>query len=612
LDGAKNKTNMKFPREKFYQFCSRLVIDSKEHGQIRLKKLLGTQTYAIDEIIAGLEQGIHHFDILKARQLGITTVTLALDLFWCYMHGGMQATLAVDSEENRDMFRDTLTMYHDGLPNSHRVSMVRNNRSVMAFKNRSRIMFQIAGGRVKGGKGRGKGIIMIHATETGSWEDEESLASIIASLAEQNPYRLHIFESTAHGFNLRYDMWKNAKNAVSQKAIFIGWWRNELYRKEVGSPEYGAYWETRPSLTPQEQSWVREIKTLYDYEITAQQMAWWRWKMAESISDENLMMQEFPPHEHMAFILSGANFFSLPKIEEASNALDDMPDPMYFRLKFGDDFSDTECEETVESMADLTVWEEPQAAGYYSIGADPAYGSSDWADRFVIHVDRCYADRIVQVAEYCVTDTSTYRFAWVLVYLAGAYKNSMINLEVNGPGTAVLSEMNNLRNKITTLPREEARHLGDVIAHMQYYLYRRLDSPGGGGFVYHWKTTRDTKERMLNIFRDSFYRGESLIQSHELLEEMQIFVREDDGYLGASGKGKDDRVIAACLSCVQYRDFLQQKCRLMKLTYAGEINRREMIEEQKMRPEPTAVEAAIGNNIRNFLQRAGLQQDGKD
>jgi len=67
---------MKFNLKQFYEFCSQLKIETKEHGLKRMDKLLGTQTYVMDEITQGLEEDKHFFVILKGRQLGITTIRL--------------------------------------------------------------------------------------------------------------------------------------------------------------------------------------------------------------------------------------------------------------------------------------------------------------------------------------------------------------------------------------------------------------------------------------------------------------------------------------------------------------------------------------------------------
>ena len=77
---------MSFNLKQFYHFCSQLKIESKEHGLVKMDKLLGTQTYVMDEIGKALEEDIHFFVILKGRQLGITTISLALDLYWHFLH----------------------------------------------------------------------------------------------------------------------------------------------------------------------------------------------------------------------------------------------------------------------------------------------------------------------------------------------------------------------------------------------------------------------------------------------------------------------------------------------------------------------------------------------
>ena len=196
---------MSFNLNRFYQFCSQLRIESKEHGLIKMGKLLGTQTYVMNQIAAGLEDGKHFFIILKGRQLGISTISLALDLYWHFTNPGLQGTLTTHNEESRDMFRSTLAMYMEGLPKEWKIPVVQHNRNQLTLKNRSRLFYQIAGERAKGTLGRGKAITFLHGTETSSWGDEEGLASLLSSLAETNPMRLYLFESTARGFNMFQD-----------------------------------------------------------------------------------------------------------------------------------------------------------------------------------------------------------------------------------------------------------------------------------------------------------------------------------------------------------------------------------------------------------------------
>ena len=583
---------MKFDLQKFYRFCSQLKIESKEDGLIPMARMLGTQTYVMEEIAKGLEDDIHFFVILKGRQLGITTISLALDLYWQFTHPGWQGTLVADTEENRDMFRSTLGMYMEGLPKEYKIPLVAHNRNQMVLKNRSRIFYQIAGNKSR--LGQGKAITYLHGTETASWGNEEGLASLLASLAEKNPERLYMFESTAQGFNMYHDMYKTAKFAKTQRAIFCGWWRNEYYTLDPDSGMYKTYWDGK--LSGEEKEWVKEIKKLYGVEINSRQMAWWRWKMAEGIKDESLMYQEFPPTEDYAFVMTGTSFFSNSRCTEAAKiAKKEIPE--CYRYAFGQNFQDTQVLRSTERLGTLRIWEEPVDNAYYVIGADPAYGSSDWADRFVIQVYRCYADGLDQVAEFATADLNTYQFAWVIAHLAGAYKNSTMNLEVNGPGQNVIAEIRRIRAQATATTGQMGKDLRDVLGSMQNYIWRKMDNMGGLSNSIGFMTTHQTKERMLNYMKDFFERGMMNIYSMELLEEMKTVVRED-GFLGAPGRSKDDRVIASSLAVVAWAEQVQPRLITNYIT-------REKQAKDALTP---AGDRYVGKVAANYLHAIGLLQ----
>ena len=582
----------KFNLNQFYHFCKQLKIETKEQGLRKMDHLLGTQTYVMEEFAKGLEEDVHFFVILKGRQLGITTISLALDLYWHFTHPGLQGTLTTDTEENRDMFRSTLAMYMDGLPKEYRIPLIAHNRNQLSLKNRSRLFYQVAGLRAKGSLGRGKAITYLHGTETSSWGDEEGLASLLASLAETNPDRMYIFESTARGFNMFHDMYVTAKRARTQRAIFCGWWRNELYMADPESQIYKVYWDGR--MTGEEKEWVRDIKKLYGFEINSRQLAWWRWKMSEGIKDESLMYQEFPPTEDYAFVMTGTSFFSNARCTDAVKLLKKIHCD-YYRYSFGVNFQDTEVIKSTERLATLKVWEEPVDTAYYVIGADPAYGSSDWADRFCIQVFRVYADGLEQVACFATSELNTYQFAWIIAHLAGAYKNSTLNLEINGPGQAVINELKNLRRQAAAMGSAMGKDLMDVYANMQNYIWRRNDTLGGMSNSIGWLTTSATKERMLTYMKDFFERGMMDIYDMDTIEEMKTIVR-DGGSIEASGRNKDDRVIAAALACAAFAEQVQPRLIAQRITKNVSRTQDEFTPEQ----------LTVGRNVSDYLKRIGV------
>jgi hypothetical protein len=557
-----------------------------------MDNLLGTQTYVMDEIAQGLAEDVHFFVILKGRQLGITTISLALDLYWHFLNPGLQGTLTTDTEENRDMFRSTLSMYMEGLPKEYKIPLLAHNRNQLSLKNRSRLFYQVAGLRAKGSLGRGKAITYLHGTETSSWGDEEGLASLLASLAENNPNRMYIFESTARGFNMFHDMYVTARKARTQRAIFCGWWRNQFYSVPGDSQIYKVYWDGK--LTPEEKEWTRDIKKLYNVEINSRQMAWWRWKLYEGIKDDALMYQEFPPTEDYAFIMTGTSFFSNARCTDVMKIAKKV-DCDYYRYSMGANFQDTEVLKSTERLATLKIWEEPIDTAYYVIGADPAYGSSDWADRFCIQVYRCYADGMEQVAEFATSEMNTYQFAWVIAHLAGAYKNSTLNLEVNGPGQAVINELRNLKRQASAIGGAIGHDLMNVLGSMSNYIWRRNDTLGGLSNSIGWLTTASSKERMLSYMKDYFERGMMDIYSVDLVEEMKTIVR-DGGAIHASGRNKDDRVMAAALACAAFAEQLQPRLMAQKITRSV----------SRTHDDSTPEQIAVGRNVADYLKRIGI------
>jgi hypothetical protein len=487
-------------------------------------------------------------------------------------------------------------MYMDGLPIKWKVPVVTHNRGQLVLQNRSRFAYQVAGTRKNSKLGKGKALTFLHATEVSEYGDEEGMASLQASLAESNPERLFIYETTAQGYNYFYDMWDSAKDAKTKRAIFIGWWRNQFYRKKKGSMEYQVYWDGK--LSPEERKWTRDIKALYNVEIDDEQIAWWRWNMSEKTRDETLMYQNFPPTEDYAFVKSGSNFFNAARINDEYKIAIKIP-VNNFRFILRENFEDTELSQCGEKLANLKIWDFPKPGAHYVIGADPAYGSSEWADRFCASVYRCYSDGMEQVAEFNTADCSTYQFAWVICYLAGAYmmnekSSCMLNLEINGPGQAVWQEMINLKRVAANTQSGSARGVFNVVSNIQNFMYKRPDSFGPPS-AYHTITSAREKERMFNSFKDGFERGMIQVCSPGCIDEMKNIVR-DDGFLGAPGRGKDDRIVASGLATVTWIDFV--RIRLVQMNASRE--------KARQVDATGGNSGAAGKTVENYLRGIGM------
>lgn len=603
-------TGQEFKR-KFLKYCTHVKIDSKEEGTVALK-LNGCQRYLVEEIADALDDNIHHFVILKSRQLGISTIMLALVNFWMTMHPGLQGAVITDSDENKQYFRSILNLIHDTIPKGLKVRRLRDNGSFRLLANQSRIMYLTAGVRRKSDKktslGRAKGLNFLHATESSSWVDEDGLKSLMSSLAETFPDRLYVFESTAQGFDLFYDMWNTAKESTTQKAIFIGWWRNERYRIERNDKRFSVYWDG--VLTQEEQVWVKNIKELYDYDVAIEQITWYRWKYQEQMKDPtkgvNMMSQEFPHTENDAFVLTGHKFFSTTRLTEDFKRAVEIH-PRYFKYTFGFNFYDTQVKETNEWNADVAIWQEPSDQGVYVIGADCAFAGNKDSDAHAAHVLRCYADKAVQVAEFRDPFMTTTQYAWVLAHLAGAYSGRFhqcwLNLETNGPGTSVLEELNKVQQMAGAIPdmllKDEKNIFSNVVPNIAYFIGLNPRGVNTKNYTIGWNTSNQTRSWIFNTFRSVWAQKLVEVNSKWLLREMR-YVSQDGKDIVVEGKAKSDRVVAAALAAHHWYMHLVPDLKQKNMIYLVE-EKRELLARENV-----GISNAVQTCVTKHFQRRGI------
>ncbi|MDE2099908.1 MAG: hypothetical protein KGL39_21825 [Patescibacteria group bacterium] len=587
----------------FRFFCSKLQIDSKETGVSKLE-FFNSQEFYLNEISRGWTKDIHSFLFLKSRQLGISTISIALDLFWVMIHPGIQGAIITHDEASREDFRAKIERYSQSLPREMRLETSKSNRYRWAVPNGSVLNLMVAGTRAKGTLGRAFGLNFVHGTECSSWGDEEGLAALRNSLAENFPNRLYIFESTARGFNMWERMWEESVEDPTIARAFLGWYLREDQQIAKTDARFPLFWDGQ--LTEEEEEKSKLIFDRYKIKLKPEQIAWYRWKV-KNIGDEILSAQEQPWVEEDAFIMSGSPFFP---VRQLTTSMRDQLDTEFsaYRYSLGEDFLATQMEPVQDARrADLRVWEEPDPAGEYILGADPAYGASDDSDRSCIQVFRCYADRLEQVAEYAASGVNTAQFAWIIAHLGGVYRNTLVNLEINGPGTAVWQELLHLRQQFEMGKLgDKARDYGieDIFGSMRWYFYHRPDSTSSG-LALHWKTNFENKRRILNQFKDGFSLKQIILHSVPLLREMQS-VTVKQGSIGGDGAAKDDRVMAAAIAIVGWSDWIRRRMISQGRTFEFEQ------EAAKARAEGRPQGSLSQSIVADFFKRRAEERSSED
>jgi hypothetical protein len=577
--------------EAFYDFLKHVTIVSKNSGPTIIDPYRA-QRYALDQIFDGLANGIHWFVILKARQLGITTLTLLLDLFWCALYPGLQGALVTDNDPNKEKLRLLVTEILDYLPKSHPLPIRKHNRNGLVFENGSMIDYLVAGTQKrKGALGRSRALNFMHSTETAQYGDVEGWESLMSSLSDTYPWRLYVVESTAHGYNLFENAWQDSiSDDLTKRAVFIGWWQHDEYLIPKGTPLFQRYGYDR--LSDDEVETAKIVKETYDWTITLEQWAWYRHRKdpqrrADSGEiDEGkgeIIEVEFPSYAEEAFRMSGSPFLPGRTLDQSMKVAQEQLFKAY-TYYFGDNFLALRRHQVdVARLAQLKVWQPPHPNGRYVVAADPAYASSDTADRFCLQVVRLYADRLVQVAEFAVRNMQPFQFTWVLADLCGWYGNCRYILEINGPGEAVMTEFRHLKTLLDTgklvAPRQDdeaddpqdGRRPPSPLANVSQYLFHRPDAISGSWSI-QWKTTAFNKPVLMNSMGDHYMMGNLVVNSVPALAEMKKLVRKGM-QIEADGNAKDDRAVALALGTRVWIDFERAELEASGRTFAIETAR---------------------------------------
>jgi hypothetical protein len=569
----------------FYEFLQDVRINSKELGNVCLGDVLyRAQERFLDQLWVGLAEDKHDFKHLKSRQLGVSTITRALGLFWMGVHHGLKGYCVMDTDQHKEEARLEILSMIDSLPPRLAFPRVkRQNRYLIELANGSMLNFASAGvkaGKASGVLGRSSGINFVIASELCSWENTEGMEAFLNALAQDYEARLFIFESTGRGFNAWHSMWQDArKDDAHQCCIFSGWWAKDNQVIRQTDPDWLRYgvWP----LTDREKKKVQAVYQMYGWEITPEQIAWVRRHSDPAARAEGDNAPEFEPSqlrlieqpwtEDDAFAMTGATFFDPEVLTDQANK-HTSPNYKSYSYMTGIEFADCMIFPARNRKSiELKVWEEPDEDGVYVVASDVAFGINDRNDRSAVQVLRCYADGLDQVAEYAWPLINSRAFGWVIASLLGWYAGERAEvyniLEINGPGEATWNELQSLKRQLQNgYGRKviEEKGLQRIFRNVHNYIYNRSDAMGPG-HTWQWKTNVQLKVTIMERLRDFVSNGMLRVRSIETLEEMRTVARDGDS-IEAQGAAKDDRVLALALGVRCWEDRARRALLNKKLT----------------------------------------------
>lgn len=453
--------------------------------------------------------------ILKARQLGFSTLTEGLIFHACATRKNVNALIVAHREDaTANLFRMS-KLFYDELPAPVKPMLRASNAQELIFENpsklrserearpglRSRIRCATAGGR---GIGRSDTLQCVHLSEYAFWPDgADGKASTLAGILQAVPSlpgTMVVIESTANGFEDFKERWDAAVAGENDfEPVFFAWFENPDYAMPVVP---GTEW------TPEE----RDLKAAY--QLTDEQLQWRRWCIANNCGGSlDMFRQEYPASPGEAFLHSGTGVFDN---EQIVLRLERLPEPAG-RGEFADG------EWTESETGAITLYELPEEGVPYVLGGDTAGEGSDYFTAIVI-------DNVTgRIAAKLRQKYSEPEYVRQIYALGRFYNDALVAIETNFSTYPVmkLQEME--------YPNQYSREREDTYTRQMRKSY---------GF----RTDRQSRPRAIANLVEVFSSHPEWFTDRELLEEMLTFCYNEDHRPEALAGKHDDLVMGAAIT----------------------------------------------------------------
>ncbi len=535
----------------FYIYCERnLMIQDKISGNIVPFKLNWAQKLLVERVMDDIAHGRPvRYIILKARQMGLSTVIEALGFWWTTTHKNIKTVIIAHETEASGNLYQMFKRYFD---NSHPTFQPRrkyNNKKELVFDVDDTIKEEYkAQGKpspglgseiktlvAKEGKGRSATIHFFHGSEVAFWEAK---ADVVSSAIQAVPLAANTFaflESTANGVGgFFYDEWQFAKKGESAfKPLFFAWHEHSEY--EIAG-EVSSYDDEEQELLA-----IFEEKG-YPKESWDRKILWRREKKKEFRSDPKKFYQEYPKDDMEAFLSSGRPVFEIGELVKMEQIAQKAPAPTFGQILANPDSNSTQkfiFDEVPVNFQDqdptpLKVWDLPEKGEKYTIGVDVSEGklnaeSADKKNDYSV-IDITRVSDLKTVARWRGHIDPDLLGA-VVFALGTFYNTALVGVEINNHG---LTTVQHLRNKFY-------RNLYMRETSEEHQFQERTALMG-------WRTDRKTKPIIINNLVQAIRENDIIDLDVVFIRECMTYVRDDQGHTNAQEGMYDDTVMAKAIA----------------------------------------------------------------
>jgi hypothetical protein len=520
----------------FYFYSEKnLYITNKKGELVKLRPNIA-QRALIDAIIDDLKHGRPvRYIVLKARQLGLSTIIEALCYWWAATHKWVSAAIVAHEREASENIYQMFQKYYANSDPAFKPATKYYTKHDLTFDNEkgTGIKSQIRTAVAKdGGTGRSQTNRFVHCSEVAFWKGGADIVSSLLQTVPLLPETFIFLESTANGMGgYFYDTWMKAKKGESIfKPFFFPWHAHDEYELNIPTGK----WKS----TPEEKELIAYFKELkYPDKTWKRKLQWRREKMKEFVHDPEKFYQEYPSTDIEAFIASGRPVFSTKALIKMQQRAEDKSFAMY-------DLTGTPTTVTAEKldyesrlihkMQGLRVWELPQEGHKYVIGADVAEGIEVTGDNgkegdssVATVMDRETRKTVARYRAHIDPDA----FGDFLFLLGKWYQNAVIGVEVNNQGIATIQR---LRDKLY-------RHL-----YMREHGYDELFEEPTAKMG--WRTDKASKYVMVTDLVKAIRDGSIVDYDMNFITECVTYVRDESGRTNAQEGFHDDCVMSTAIA----------------------------------------------------------------
>ncbi len=570
LDPGEERRFRKYYRKRIRKFIETfLKIQTKDQKLVPLR-LNEAQKYFLRIVMEVMSQNKPvRLVVLKARQMGISTFIEAFLFTMAMLNPDTNCLIVSHSRDSSKRIYRMSEVFLDNLPPEIRPMVSSRTQNLVRFENpddQSRVdnpglRSQIQIGTAKNlDLGASFTLHAVHASEVArkGWADPETTMLSITNAVPYLPGTFIAVESTAQGMGgYFYELWQRAMSGKSEWVpVFIPWFIVKEYEMELSEEERGAMLS---SLTEEEKYLMSEFSPV----MTLEKLAWRRKTIdIECQGKISLFQQEYPSTPEAAFLASGSMVFDPEALTYHSKFV---RDGRRGRLIRGTNRNKIGFVE--DPSGPLVVFRPPQKGESYVIGADPSEGiakkrdggAGDNAAAVVL------SNRMEQCAELCGT-LDPYEFGDYLDMLGRFFNTALIYPEVSGYGGG-FAVTHFLKESYPRLGiwrywdkvgvaysesvgfRPDGKSVPILIAKMVREVHRSAGMLLPGDMSDKIEDNKPDEYKISHFQRERHKRKFKLrILSRPLLNEMIGYIVRDNGSIGASGSGKDDRVRALGLA----------------------------------------------------------------